>query len=191
MEVNDLDSDIVSLNVTGMTCAACASSVERVLSNMHFVDSVSVNLPLEKVIISINGGLTAKTVEDCIEVVEKAGFGAHEVMPALTVRENNELELRKRFYSMVLAFVLTLPVFVFSMILGDMGRIGPFDLRLFLAMLATFPVYFVSGAAFHKGAWRSILRGTGNMDVLIHLGTTVAMLWSCLVVNGASIAYDS
>lgn len=187
MEVNDLDSDIVSLNVTGMTCAACASSVERVLSNMHFVDSVSVNLPLEKAIISINGGLTAKTVEDCIEVVEKAGFGAHELMPALTVRENNELELRKEFYSMILAFVLTVPVFVFSMILGDIGRIGPFDLRLFLAMLATFPVYFVSGAAFHKGAWRSILRGAGNMDVLIHLGTTVAMLWSCLVVMGPAL----
>ena len=57
-----------------------------------------------------------KTVEDCIEVVEKAGFGLRG--NALTVRENNT-ELKK-FYSMVLAFVLTLPVFVFSMILGDM-----------------------------------------------------------------------
>lgn len=180
----ELNSNDFSLNVTGMTCAACVSSVERVLASMDFVDSVSVNLPLEKAVISINGEVSSKKVEDCIEVIESAGFGAIEILPPLRIRENNELELRRKFHSMILAFTLTIPVFILSMFVGDMGNIGSLDLRLLLAMLASMPVYFVSGANFHKKAWNSILRGSGNMDVLIHLGTTVAMLWSCSVVLG-------
>tara|TARA_A100001234_G_scaffold157826_1_gene139303 strand:- start:985 stop:3255 length:2271 start_codon:yes stop_codon:yes gene_type:complete len=170
-----------------MTCAACVSSVERVLSSIDFVESVSVNLPLEKAVISIKGEVSSETVENCIEVVEKAGFGAVEILPASRVRENNELELKRKYHQVVLSFTLTLPVFFLSMVAPDMGRVGSLDLRLLLAMLASLPVYFVSGATFHKNAWKSILRASGNMDVLIHLGTSVAMLWSCSVVLGPLI----
>jgi len=180
----ELDSNDLSLSVTGMTCAACVSSVERVLSNLDFVEDISVNLPLEKAVISIRGGVSSETVQNCIEVIEKAGFGAFEILPASRVRENNELELKKKYSQVVLSFTLTFPVFILSMVAPDLGRVGSMDLRLFLAMLASLPVYFVSGASFHKNAWKSILRGSGNMDVLIHLGTSVAMLWSCFVVLG-------
>ena len=183
----ELNSNDLSLSVTGMTCAACVSSVERVLSRIDFVESVSVNLPLEKAVISIRGEVSSETVENCIEVVEKAGFGAVEILPASRVRENNELELKRKYRQVVLSFTLTLPVFILSMVAPDMGRVGSLDLRLFLAMLASLPVYFVSGATFHKNAWKSILRASGNMDVLIHLGTSVAMLWSCSVVLGPVI----
>ena len=183
----ELSSNDLSLSVTGMTCAACVSSVERVLSSIDFVESVSVNLPLEKAVISIKGEVSSETVENCIKVVEKAGFGAVEILPASRVRENNELELKRKYHQVVLSFTLTLPVFFLSMVAPDMGRVGSLDLRLFLAMLASLPVYFVSGATFHKNAWKSILRASGNMDVLIHLGTSVAMLWSCSVVLGPLI----
>ena len=182
-----MSSNDLSLSVTGMTCAACVSSVERVLSSIDFVESVSVNLPLEKAVISIKGEVSSETVENCIKVVEKAGFGAVEILPASRVRENNELELKRKYHQVVLSFTLTLPVFFLSMVAPDMGRVGSLDLRLFLAMLASLPVYFVSGATFHKNAWKSILRASGNMDVLIHLGTSVAMLWSCSVVLGPLI----
>ncbi len=182
-----MNSNDLSLSVTGMTCAACVSSVERVLSSIDFVESVSVNLPLEKAVISIKGEVSSETVENCIEVVEKAGFGAVEILPASRVRENNELELKRKYHQVVLSFTLTLPVFFLSMVAPDMGRVGSLDLRLLLAMLASLPVYFVSGATFHKNAWKSILRASGNMDVLIHLGTSVAMLWSCSVVLGPLI----
>ncbi|MEC7665072.1 MAG: heavy metal-associated domain-containing protein, partial [Candidatus Thermoplasmatota archaeon] len=77
-----MDSNDLSLSVTGMTCAACVSSVERVLSNLDFVEDISVNLPLEKAVISIRGGVSSETVQNCIEVIEKAGFGAFEILPA-------------------------------------------------------------------------------------------------------------
>ena len=109
----ELNSNDLSLSVTGMTCAACVSSVERVLSSIDFVESVSVNLPLEKAVISIRGEVSSETVENCIEVVEKAGFGAVEILPASRVRENNELELKRKYHQVVLSFTLTLPVFFF------------------------------------------------------------------------------
>jgi len=65
--------------------------------------------------------------------------------------------------------------------LDDLGSAGPLDARLTLAMLAAWPVYVISGAEFHRQAWASLRRGTANMDVLVHLGTTVAMVWSTLV----------
>tara|TARA_B100000212_G_scaffold339648_1_gene318509 strand:- start:345 stop:2288 length:1944 start_codon:yes stop_codon:yes gene_type:complete len=64
------------------------------------------------------------------------------------------------------------------MIAGDMGKTSDFDTRLLLALIMTIPVYFWSGMAFHTNAWKAIRRGGANMDVLIHLGTTVAFFWS-------------
>ena len=100
----ELSSNDLSLSVTGMTCAACVSSVERVLSSIDFVESVSVNLPLEKAVISIKGEVSSETVENCIKVVEKAGFGAVELLPASRVRENNELELKRKYHQVVLIY---------------------------------------------------------------------------------------
>ena len=81
----------------------------------------------------------------------------------------------------MLAFALTLPVFLLSMVLNDLGTWGPLDARLTAAMLAALPVYAYCGAAFHRKAWASLRQGTANMDVLVHLGTTVAIVWSSLV----------
>ena len=67
------------------------------------------------------------------------------------------------------------------MLVDDLGQTGKLDTRLSLAMLAALPVYLYSGGTFHKGAWRALARKQANMDVLVHLGTTVAMVWSCLV----------
>lgn len=171
----------LSLSITGMTCSACVASVERVLSAVDHVGEVSVNLPLEKAVIMLDVPLGGHHRERCIEAVERAGFGATDLVPALQIRQQNEEDVRRQSLSVALAFVLALPVFAFSMLIDDLGQIGPLNLRLTLAMFAALPVYFYSGAPFHRGAWRALARKQANMDVLVHLGTTVAMLWSCLV----------
>ena len=51
----------LSLSITGMTCSACVASVERVLSAVEYVGEVSVNLPLEKAIITLEVPLTTTT----------------------------------------------------------------------------------------------------------------------------------
>ena len=176
-----MDERQLSLSVTGMTCAACVASVERVLSGVDGVASVSVNLPLEKAIITLDVPRSDDLRANCITTVEAAGFGASELVPALKARRISEEKVAAQRRKVGLAFALAVPVFVLSMLLDDMGSLGPLDLRLTLAMLAALPVYAFSGADFHRNAWASLRRGTANMDVLVHLGTTVAMLWSSLV----------
>ena len=176
-----MDDRQLSLSVTGMSCAACVASVERVLSGVESVSSVSVNLPLEKAVIVLENPVSEVDLEACVRAVEGAGFGASELLPPLEVRRRNEDKVALQRRQVALAFALALPVFVLSMVLEDLGTFGPLDLRLTLAMVAALPVYLYSGAAFHRQAWAALRRGTANMDVLVHLGTTVAMLWSCLV----------
>ena len=176
-----MEKNQLNLSVSGMTCAACVASVERVLSNVEVVEAVSVNLPLEKAVISLRESVSQTHRAACIAAVERAGFGASELLPALTTRQVNEDRVAQQRRRVALAFVLAIPVFVLSMWLDDLGSAGPLDARLTLAMLAAWPVYVISGAEFHRQAWASLRRGTANMDVLVHLGTTVAMVWSTLV----------
>jgi heavy metal translocating P-type ATPase len=85
--------------------------------------------------------------------------------------------------------ILALPTIYLTMFADDLGGFSGFDLRLLLAAVMTIPVYFWSGFSFHTSAWKSIRRGGANMDVLIHLGTSVAFIWSCGVVLAGK--YDS
>ena len=176
-----MDNDQLNLSVTGMTCAACVASVERVLSNVALVENVSVNLPLEKAVIALREPVSDSHRDACVAAVKRAGFGASELLPALTTRRISEDRVAQQRQRVALAFALAIPVFILSMLLDDLGSAGPLDARLTLAMVATWPVYVISGAEFHRQAWISLRRGTANMDVLVHLGTTVAMVWSTLV----------
>ena len=179
--MNTVDKYELSLSVSGMTCAACVASVEGVLSKVDGVASVNVNLPLEKAIITLDTPRSDDLRTTCITTVEAAGFGASELVPALKARRMNEEKVAAQRRKVWLAFALAIPVFLLSMLLDDLGSLGSLDLRLTLAMFAALPVYAFSGADFHRNAWASLRRGTANMDVLVHLGTTVAMLWSSLV----------
>ena len=95
-EVIELSSNDLSLSVTGMTCAACVSSVERVLSNIDFVESVSVNLPLEKAVISIKGEVSSETVKNALKWSRRPVWGRRDTS-ASRVKENNELELKRKY----------------------------------------------------------------------------------------------
>ena len=176
-----MEENQLNLSVSGMTCAACVASVERVLSAVEVVESVSVNLPLEKAVVRLHEPVSHTHQTTCIAAVERAGFGAGELLPALSQRRTNEERVQHQRRRVALAFALAIPVFVLSMLLDDLGSAGPLDARLTLAMLAAWPVYVISGAEFHRQAWISMRRGSANMDVLVHLGTTVAMVWSTLV----------
>jgi Cu+-exporting ATPase len=184
-----VDERALSLTVTGMTCAACVASVERVLNGLDGVASVSVNLPLEKAVITLNASVSDDDRERCMAAVERAGFGASELVPALQVRQSTEAKVAKQARDVALAFALTLPVFVLSMLLDDLGQWGRLDVRLTAAMLAALPVYAYCGADFHRKAWVSLRQGTANMDVLVHLGTTVAMVWSSLVTLSPVLSF--
>jgi copper chaperone CopZ len=79
----------ITLRVKGMTCGACVASVENMVSKVDGVAQVSVNLPLEKAtIISQSDEQLAQLKETIIATIERGGFLASDVAPALQVRDD-------------------------------------------------------------------------------------------------------
>ena len=173
--------DELNLRVTGMTCASCVASVESIVSNLEGIDSVRVNLPLEKATIRWSEGAN-EDLGAVRDAISKGGFGSEEYVDPKKYRQESLESANKMGLQVIISLILTVPTFFLTMFVGDLGQVYDLDSRLFLAFILSSIVYFYAGMEFHKGAWQAILSGRANMDVLVHIGTTTAMIWSSLVV---------
>jgi Cu+-exporting ATPase len=167
-------TELVELELEGMTCAACASRIERTLNRLEGVEA-SVNFATETAQVAVRPG--AATVDALIEAVRRAGYDArlHEV----GVVADHEADRRAAFRQFLLAAVFTAPFLVDMawMFTSAAHHLLPGWLQLLLAT----PVQFVSGARFYRGAWHALRGGAANMDVLVALGTTMAYAFSAAV----------
>ena len=168
------------LQISGMTCVACAARIEKVLNRMPEVCAV-VNLATEKALIDFNPHNT--NTETLIAAVRRAGYDAH---PArnfeVEKRERMEAYRRERMQFFI-SLLLTAPLLaeMLMMFLGSHSmqqRLLPVWLQWLLAT----PVQFWIGKRFYSGAWHSLRGGGANMDVLVALGTSAAYLLSCAVM---------
>ncbi|MCL6445897.1 MAG: heavy metal translocating P-type ATPase, partial [Alicyclobacillus sp.] len=180
----------VDLHITGMTCAACAARIEKVVGRLEAVKSVHVNLASEKARVSYVPGVIDEA--DIIQAVEKAGYGA---ILASEAAETEEKERKLRAYHRDLAkfgfsVLMTVPLVVqmFVMLVG--GR--PF-LPNWLSWLLATPVQFYVGWRFYKGAYHALRGGAANMDVLVALGTSVAYVYSTVLtlLGRSDVYFDS
>ena len=179
-----------TLNITGMTCGACVASVEKVASKVDSVAEVAVNLPLNRAVIRLHPAAQFnQTKAKVISAIERSGFGAKEARGKPVLIAEAKTELRKQGQKVSFALLLALPTLYLTMFADDFGSINGMNKRLLLAFFATLPVYFWSGWEFHVKAWKSLRNGTANMDVLVHLGTTVAFLWSFLITFEPSLPF--
>ena len=177
-----MSQDLIRLDIQGMTCAACVSSIEMIVNTHESVKAVSVNLPLNSAAVQLQGAVTEAITEEIIQKIKQGGFGASKPKQTKDNRKILEKHVSLEGRKAALALILALPTIYLTMFADDLGNFSGFDLRLLLAAVMTIPVYFWSGFSFHTSAWKSIRRGGANMDVLIHLGTSVAFIWSCGVV---------
>ena len=173
-----MNDNLLRLEVNGMSCAACVASVERIVGNVDSVKAVAVNLALNTASIQLKITPSNEVVDEIIQAIDKGGFTANQQNQSEPLRERMVKQVNSEGRKAALALILALPTIYLTMIAGDMGKTSDFDTRLLLALIMTIPVYFWSGMAFHTNAWKAIRRGGANMDVLIHLGTTVAFFWS-------------
>ena len=173
--------DELNLRVTGMTCASCVASVESIVSNLEGINSVRVNLPLEKATIRWSEGAN-EDLGAVRDAISKGGFGSEEYVDPKKYRQESLESANKMGLQVIISLILTVPTFFLTMFVGDLGQVYDLDSRLLLAFVLSSIVYFYAGMEFHKGAWQAILSGRANMDVLVHIGTTTAMIWSSLVV---------
>ena len=184
-----MSQDLMRLDIQGMTCAACVSSVEMIVNKHESVKAVNVNLPLNSAAIQLHNNAPESATEEIIQKIKQGGFGASRPKQSKDRRSILEQHVSLEGRKAALALILALPTIYLTMFADDLGDFSGFDLRLLLAAIMTIPVYFWSGFGFITRAWKSIRRGGANMDVLIHLGTSVAFMWSCGVVLAGK--YDS
>lgn len=182
-------SPTLQLAIEGMTCASCVARVEKALSQVGGVGSASVNLATEKATVQpLPGTVDATALLAALQVaVKKAGYSARAVDTAVSTSANASQEAaniasttRLRGWAVVGAALLCAPL-VLPMV-GDLfGRHWMLP-ALWQFVLAT-PVQFVFGAPFYRAAWRALRAGSGNMDVLVVLGTSSAFglsVWTWL-----------
>lgn len=178
----------VELELEGMTCASCASRIERKLNALDGV-AASVNLATEHASVEFDPAETSEG--DLLGAVEAAGYSAR--LPAVGEADAvddrpepgaAELELRRPRTRLVVAAALSAPVLLLSMVPPLQ-----FDYWQWLSLLLATPVVFWCGRGFHEVAWRNLRHGTASMDTLISLGTLVAWAWSvyALFLGGAGV----
>lgn len=174
------DKDIAELQLTGMTCVACAARIEKVLNRMPDV-TASVNFATEKARIEFDQQNTDMAA--LIAAVQRAGFDAHPVRDiAAEKREKAEVYKAQRT-QFIISLVLTTPLLgemIFMLPIWNVHSHGL--LPIWLQWLLATPVQFWIGKRFFVGAWHSLRGGGANMDVLVALGTSAAYLLSCAVI---------
>jgi Cu+-exporting ATPase len=162
----------VELPIGGMTCAACASRIERGLNGLDGV-TATVNYATERATVDFDRAAVAPA--RLVEVVEAAGYravlpsdapatdaGAHDV--------DDTAPLRRR---LIISAVLAVPVLLLSTIPALQ-----FDRWQWLALQLATPVVVWGAWPFHRSAWANLRHATATMDTLISVGVLAAWLWS-------------
>ena len=181
--VRPTDTRTFDLDIEGMTCASCASRIERKLNKVDGV-TASVNYATEGARVEAPDGVSR---DDLVAVVESLGYGVrpepvatgpsghdHPAVADGAVDEHDhggdEADLRQRF---VVSAALALPVLLMSMIPALQ-----FDHWQWISLTLVTPVVVWAAWPFHRATWVNLRHGAATMDTLISVGTIAAWAWS-------------
>ncbi|MFN3595373.1 MAG: heavy metal translocating P-type ATPase, partial [Thiobacillaceae bacterium] len=166
----------LDLAISGMTCAACATRIERALDGLPGVEA-RVNLASERARVRYTPGLA--DTEAILAAVRRAGYEATPITEASRAEEKarKAAEYRRELRVFAVAALLTLPLLAQMLpMLAGQGHAA--WLPGWLQWLLATPVQFWVGRRFYTGAWHALRGGGANMDVLVALGTSAAYLYS-------------
>ncbi len=174
-----------TLTLSGMSCASCASNIEKALKKTPGVQSASVNFPAERA--SVTYDPSAVTAADLIETVGGAGYGA-EVLSDEEPGEEGEhqdAELVSSRRKMIVAWSITLPMMavMIAHIFFDV-TIPAYNILMLVLALG---VITLSGKETFESAAKSLTHLAPNMDALIALGTAAAFITGPLAALGLGI----
>lgn len=166
-------------DITGMTCAACSTRIEKGLNKIEGVASATVNLALEKATIEFNP--SEVTIADMIAKVEKLGYGAHQKQEDEEQVDYREKAIKDQQRKFIISAILSLPLlwtmvghFSFTSFL----YVPDFLWNPWIQMILATPVQFIIGKQFYVGAYKALRNGSANMDVLVVMGTSAAYFYS-------------
>ena len=172
----------VTLNIGGMTCAACVSHVGNALREVDGVLFASVNLATEQATVEYIPGQAS--LPDMKAMVNDAGYTVDGVDDEGAEEGEERLartrEVRSLARKVIIAGAVGAVIMVTMYIPLETLRLTSFQLNLMLWTLAT-PVQFWIGATFYQSAWGALKHRTSNMNTLIAIGTSVAYGYSAFL----------
>jgi Cu+-exporting ATPase len=166
----------IDLAVEGMTCASCSGRVERALLRLPFVLAAAVNLAAETARVTA-AGRPADLEPLLMRAVEAAGYGATVRRPGAAADGSGgaappdpaDARLARERRIVLLALALAAPL-VLPMLAMPLGL--HWMLPAWLQFALATPVQFGLGARFYRAGWKALRAGTGNMDLLVAIGTS-------------------
>lgn len=173
----DVAQHHLDVDIQGMTCAACVARVEKGLSRLPGVTAVEVNLATGR------ARLTASSEPDFAAVAQAVhGVGFEAGLP-VEGQVAQPVDARMAWWPLLVAGLLTLPLDVPMMLHGFYPQVPM--LPGWLQWLLATPVQFWLGARFYRAGFLAVRAGSGNMDLLVALGTSAAYVMSLwLLVQG-------
>ena len=164
-KVTQLSNQVKTLNldIDGMTCAACAARVERVISKNQYVLDASVSFPLKSAIVDITENENFE-FDEIIKSVNKIGYKAKE-----STEDDSNKNIKFKILTPVTSLLMTISLKYF------------FDAGLdIISYMIGFFVILILGRNFHISAFKKIKHLDFNMDTLISLGSLSSLLISVL-----------
>jgi len=170
-------------NIEGMTCASCVKAVERSVGKLDGIQEVSVNLATEKMLVSYDDRVVSEA--RIVDTVEDTGYKASlqtAVVEGPTQAERHAIHIKDLWHRFVWSAIFTLPLLYISM--GSMiglplpSVIDPVAHTIAYALtqlVLTLPVMYL-GRSFYKTGFKALFKGHPNMDSLIAIGTSAAIL---------------
>jgi len=189
----------INLAVGGMTCAGCASTIQRGLAILPGVEGAVVNIATRRATVNVDGTLDPEELEDMMRaaieglgyhvLTPRAGDADHEAMSLgdehaahITADAARIADYRRR---VTVGAALALPVLLLSMIPALQ-----FSGWAWVAAALATPVVFYCGWPFHRSAVMSARHGATTMDTLVTVGSLAAWTWSAVaLVRGTGHVY--
>ena len=163
----------LTLDLEGMTCAACAARIERVISKNESIDSVSVNFPLKKAVIKYQQNIN---IDELIQKISSIGYSADISTPKEEVKVSYKNTFLIPFISLALS--------------AGISRGFNTDNSIISYFLG-FIVIFIFGRRFHISALKKIKHLEFNMDTLISLGSLSSVAVSLLPSSNSDMFLDA
>ncbi|QOY96239.1 heavy metal translocating P-type ATPase [Massilia sp. UMI-21] len=158
------------LRIDGMTCASCVARVEKALHKVPGVADATVNIATEKA--TVHG---QADVHELLAAVRAAGYDAHEAAApgaaAPAAGQAAEPGMLPAWWPVAAAALLSIPL-----VAPMLGQAVGLDWMLpgWLQLALATPVQFWLGARFYRAGWKALRAGSGNMDLLVAIGTSAA-----------------
>ncbi|ACA55166.1 copper-translocating P-type ATPase [Clostridium botulinum] len=181
-----LDGQHMNLKIEGMTCAACAKAVERVSRKLDGVQDANVNIATEKLDITFDKSKVS--INDIKIAIEKAGYKALEEKNIEEEKKGKEDAIKSLWRRFITSLIFAVPLLTISM--GSMMGLklpkiidpmhNPLNFGL-IQLILVIPIILVGNKFFRVG-FKSLVKGSPNMDSLISIGTSAAVIYGIFAI---------